>query len=158
MFLQGRFDPKKNYKVFLSTQGRNQLNLPSELIEAAKAFANAGDWSLRAWRTLLQDIWHLINKELEKNHNKRFYSSAKFLECHALLLAKKEAKRVAREVGTKDIKSIENTIRALAMSETRKATKIVEDSQRRQAQWDAAARNEKPATVLDWIRKKLRLK
>lgn len=158
MFFQGRFDPKKIYKVFLSGSGRKRLNLPGPIYDQAETLANAGNWKMKPWATLLSEVWESLNFLISQNYKQRFYSSDPFKECHALQLADKEAKRIAREVGTKDIKAMKNAIRALALSATRDANKIVAESQKHAEAWDKAQEPRKPDSVITRIRKRLRLK
>lgn len=162
MFLQGRFDPKKNYKVFIADGSRKQLNLPHKLRVDADALAQSEDWKSREWKGILEEMWDLLNGELEKNYNERFFASDSFKEIHGLLLADREAKRIARELGTKEIKALKNAIRALAVSETRKANKFIVEAQKREARQlalqNGPMQQEKPETILQRIRKRLGLK
>ena len=162
MFLQGRFDPKKNYKVFIAEGSRNQLNIPHRMRAEADALAQANNWKLGAWREILEEIWDLVNDSLSMNYNKQFFASDSFKEIHGLLLADREAKRIARELGTKQTKALKNAIRALAMSETRKANKFIVEAQEREARilamQNKPMQQEKPETILKRIKKKLGLK
>ena len=158
-FLQGKFDVKMIYKVYIQSNARKGLNLPSKMTADAKALADVGDWKLKSWQPLLADIEEHIINDLEMNHNASFFDSPAFLKLHALLLTNKEAKRIAKEVGTKDIKAIDNAIRALCLSETTKANKILKESQERErAMWEAKSVKEKPASLLSKIKKKLGIK
>ena len=158
-FLQGKFDVKKIYKVYIKSNARKGLNLTSKMFQDANDLAEAGDWKVKSWQPLLADIEDHIIQDLEINHNLNFFKSPEFLKMHALLLTNKEAKRIAKEVGTKDIKAIDNAIRALCLSETTKANKIIQASQERErAMWDMKSVKEKPANLLSKIKKKLGIK
>ncbi|MCB1340748.1 MAG: hypothetical protein KDK24_06725 [Pseudooceanicola sp.] len=148
MFLQGRFDPKKIYKVFLSQGSRKQLNLSNDLFAQADTLAKAGNSSLRPWAKLLQEVHARLTSLVQQDHSDRFFLSDKFLECHALLLARAKARKVARTVGTKNVKATERAIRALALSETREANKIVAELQKSPAAWAKAEEPKKPDGVL----------
>ena len=119
-----KYDPKKQYPLYLKKGARKQINVGYKLLNKAEELGEAKNWKSPEWKGLLDDCRREINSLLDSNFGHMFYASEEFKTYHARVLRKaiKIPAKLRQELAMDDDELLAETV-ALFMSDKVKGTK-----------------------------------
>lgn len=130
-FLTIKFDPKKDYDLYIKRRGKFWINLPDTLREPMDDLASRSDWKAAAWKSHIKKARESIIHAVENDHFKcstdKFWKSKEFGALHRPKVVK-SAKKAASLLGIapRNLNLLVEVMIAVSMGDKREAKKYSE--------------------------------